>query len=212
MTADPFDDVLSDQAGLRTVYREPAEPALRKEIDRLDDHCRAFIARSPLVVVSTADADGRCDASPKGGPPGFVVVLDDVRLAIPDLNGNNRLDSMSNLVENPHIALLFLIPGLDETLRVNGRAAVTTDDDVLDACAVHDRRPKAAIGVAVDSAYIHCAKALKRAEVWQPDRWPDLTGLPSPSCMLSDHMALPDLTPDVVDAALSEAYATRLWS
>jgi PPOX class probable FMN-dependent enzyme len=212
MTAAPFDDLLTDQSGLRTVYRSPAEPALRKEIDHLDDHCRSFIAHSPILVLSTAGADGRCDASPKGGPPGFVVVLDEHRLAIPDLSGNNRLDSLSNLVENPFVALLFLIPGVDETLRVNGRAGVTTDETVLEACSVHDKRPKAAIGIEVETAYIHCAKALKRGEVWQPERWPDLADLPSPACMLSDHMALPDLTPEVVESALAESYATRLWA
>ena len=212
MTAAPFEDLLTDQSDLRTVYRSPAEPALRKEIDHLDDHCRSFIAHSPIVVLSTAAADGRCDASPKGGPPGFAVVLDERRLAIPDLNGNNRLDTLSNLVENPYVALLFLIPGVDETLRVNGRAAVTTEEAVLEACAVHDHRPKAAIGIEVETAYIHCAKALKRGAIWQPERWPDLADLPAPSCMLSDHMALPDLTPEVVGAALEENYRTRLWS
>lgn len=212
MTAAPFDDVLTDEAGLRSVYRAPAEPALRKEIDHLDENCRAFIAHAPFVVLSTAAADGRCDASPKGGPAGFVVVLDERRLAIPDLVGNNRLDSLSNLVENPYVALLFLIPGVDETLRVNGRAAVTTDPAVLDACAVHDRRPKAAVGVDVEAAYIHCAKALKRGDVWQPERWPDVSDLPAPSCMLSEHMAMPELTPEVVESALAESYANRLWA
>ena len=206
-----FEHVLTDASDLREVYRPPAEPALRKEIDRLDDHCRAFVARSPLVMVGTADGEGRCDVSPKGGPPGFVTVLDDHHLALPDLAGNNRLDSLSNLVDNPHLGLLFLIPGLDETLRVNGRALVTRDDAVLDACAVHDKRPKTAIVLEVQAAYLHCAKALKRGEVWQPDRWPDLTGLPAPSCIFSDHMDLPDLTPDVIEGALAENYRTGLW-
>ena len=206
-----YERVLGDPAELRTVYREPAEPALRKEIDRLDDHCRAFIAHSPLVIVSTADADGRCDASPKGGPAGFVAVLDDHRLALPDLAGNNRLDSLSNLVVNPYVALLFLVPGVDETLRVNGRAVVTQDDGVLDACAVHDKRPKAAVAVQVEAAYLHCAKAFKRGEVWQPERWPDRSGLPPASCILSDHMALPALTADVIEVALEENYRTGLW-
>ena len=212
MTGRPFDHVLTSQPDLRTVYRDPAGPALRKEVDHLDGHCRAFISHSPFVVVSTAGADGRCDASPKGGPAGFVAVLDDHHLALPDLTGNNRLDSLSNLVENPFIAMLFLIPGLDETLRVNGRAEVTTDDAVLERCAVHGRAPKAAIGVEVETAYIHCAKALKRGDVWRPERWPDRSDLPAPSCMLSDHIAQPDLTPEVVEAALQDSYTTRLWT
>ena len=212
MRGSSFNDALTSQPELREVYRAPSELSLRKEVDHLDGNCRAFIAHSPFVVLSTAAADGRCDASPKGGPAGFVTVLDDHHLAVPDLTGNNRLDSLSNLVENPFVALLFLIPGLDETLRVNGRATVTTDEAVLDRCRVHDRRPRAAIGVEVETAYIHCAKALKRGDVWQPEQWPDLSDLPAPSCMLSDHIAEPDLTPDVVEAALQDSYTTRLWA
>jgi PPOX class probable FMN-dependent enzyme len=212
MRADGFDDTLTTQQDLREVYRTPSELSLRKEVDHLDEHCRAFIAHSPFVVLSTADGDGRCDGSPKGGPAGFVAVLDEHQLAIPDLTGNNRLDSLSNLVENPFVALLFLVPGLDETLRVNGRAVVTTDEAVLERCRVHGRRSKSAIGVEVETAYIHCAKALKRGDVWLPEQWPDLTDLPAPSCMLSDHIGQPDLTPDVVEAALQDSYSTRLWS
>lgn len=208
----PFEEVLRSEHDLRRVYRPPAPPALRKEVDHLDVHCRAFIAHAPFVVLSTAAGDGRCDVSPKGGPAGFVVVLDDHRLAVPDLTGNNRLDSLANLVDNPFIALLFLIPGVDETLRVNGRAAVTTDAAILERCGVHGRPPRAAIGVEVETAYIHCAKALKRGDVWQPERWPDTHDLPSRSCMLSDHIGQPELTPDVVETALQESYTTRLWS
>jgi PPOX class probable FMN-dependent enzyme len=211
MPAEPFHDVLDEASALRTVYREPSVTSVAKELDHLDEHCRAFIAHSPLAILSTAGADGRCDVSPKGGPAGFVVVLDNRHLAVPDLTGNNRLDSLSNVVENPFVALLFLIPGLDETLRVNGRAVITRDEAVLDACAVRDRRPKAALGVEVEVAYLHCAKALKRGEVWQPERWPDRSGLATPACMLSDHIGMPDLTPEVVEAALTESYTTRLW-
>lgn len=212
MSGPVLEHVLTDAGDLRSIYRPPAEPALRKEIDRLDDHCRAFIAHAPLVVVSTAAADGRCDGSPKGGPPGFVAVLDDHHLALPDLAGNNRLDSLTNLVENPFLALLFLVPGSDETLRVNGRGVITRDDAVLDACAVHDKRPKAAVVVEVGSAYLHCAKALKRGEVWQPERWPDRSDLPSAACMFSDHMAMPGLTPEVIGSALEENERTGLWA
>ena len=212
MTGGPTDDALTSSSDLRAVYRAPAEPALRKEIDHLDAHCRTFIGHAPFVVVSTAGGDGRCDVSPKGGPIGFVTVLDDRRLAIPDLPGNNRLDSLSNLVENPYAALLFLIPGLDETLRVNGRASVRTDETLLDRCVVHGRRPVSVIEVVVETAYLHCAKALKRGAVWQPDEWPDLSAVPAPSCILSDHMAHPGLTADVVEAALTDSYTNRLWS
>ena len=212
MTGAPFDHALTSEHDLRSVYRSPGAPALQKEVDHVDSHCRAFIAHSPFVVLSTAGADGRCDASPKGGPAGFTVVLDEHHVALPDLTGNNRLDSLTNLVENPFVALLFLVPGFDETLRVNGRATVTTDEAILERCVVHDRRPKSAIVVEVETAYIHCAKALKRGDVWQPERWPDLSDLPPASCMLADHIAQPDLTADVVEAALQDSYTTRLWT
>ena len=183
-----YERVLGDPAELRTVYREPAEPALRKEIDRLDDHCRAFIAHSPLVIVSTADADGRCDASPKGGPAGFVAVLDDHRLALPDLAGNNRLDSLSNLVVNPYVALLFLVPGVDETLRVNGRAAIDTDLALRAMGTVDGRLPVAVIRVAVEQAYLHCGKALMRSALWDAATRIERSSLPSMGEMLKDQI------------------------
>src|SRR3954463_632355 len=116
----PFTDVVETEAELRALFRPPGQPALRKQIDHIDDHCRSFLAHTPFVIIATADPSGRCDASPKGGPPGFVRALDDHRVAIPDLSGNNRLDTMQNLIGNPGIALLCCIPGVDETLRING--------------------------------------------------------------------------------------------
>jgi PPOX class probable FMN-dependent enzyme len=211
MAGNPFASVVSSTEELRTVYREPSPTSVQKEVRLLDRHCRDFIAHATFAVLSTSAADGRCDVSPKGGPPGFVTVLDERRLAIPDLLGNNRLDSLQNIVENPNVAILFLIPGLDETLRVNGKGYVVLDDDVLDACVVHDRRPKAAIGVEVEVAFIHCAKALRRGDVWQPDRWPDRSDMASAACILRDHIGAPDLTEELVAASLEESYAKRLW-
>jgi PPOX class probable FMN-dependent enzyme len=211
MAGTPFHTVVRSTEELHALYREPSTTSLQKEVATLDAHCRDFIALSPFAVLSTAAADGRCDVSPKGGPPGFVTVLDEHRLAIPDLIGNNRLDSIRNLVENANVGLLFLIPGLDETLRVNGRGYLVLDDDVLDACVVQGRRPKAAIGVEVEQAYLHCAKALRRGEVWQPERWPDRDALPSPACILRDHIDDDALTTELVGAALAESYAKRLW-
>src|SRR5947209_20040401 len=128
----PFDAAVTTAAALRKIYPMPAKPSVSKEIDHLDEHCRSFIAHSTFMVMASGDATGGCDVSPKGGPAGFVTVLDRHRLAIPDLSGNNRLDSIANLVERPGIALLFCVPGLDETLRVNGVATITTDPEVLD--------------------------------------------------------------------------------
>lgn len=207
-----FTDVVTSEADLRTLYRQPGAGAVRKQIDRLDDNCQAFVAHSPLVLIATAGAGVGCDVSPKGGPPGFVAVLDDRTLAIPDLAGNNRLDSMLNLLAQPGVGLLFLIPGLDETLRVNGRGSVVRDADVLDRCAIADCRPVAAIGVEVEEAFIHCAKSFRRGDVWQPDRWPDRSTLPTVACMLRDHMELPGVTAEQIESSLEEGYAKTLWA
>lgn len=206
-----FGAAVTSVAGLRQLYREPARPAVAKEIDHLDANCAAFIAHSPFVVVSTADDEGRCDTSPRGGPPGFVRVLDDRRLAIPDLSGNNRLDTFQNVVRSDGIGLLFLIPGLDETLRVNGRAAITTDPSVLDACTLGELRPGVALGVTVEAAYIHCGKALRRAGLWDPAAWPDRSGLPAVARMLRDHYARPDMDVAAVERRLEESYTRTMW-
>lgn len=206
-----FSHALTSVEALRTVYRAPSKPSLAKEIDHLDEHCRALIAHSPFVLLATGDAHGNMDVSPKGGRPGFVRVLDEGRLAIPDLAGNNRLDSMRNVVESPGIGLLFCIPGLDETLRVNGRATVTTDPEVLAACTDADLAPNVAIGVDVEQAFIHCAKALRRSGLWDRDRWPDISDLPTAACMLRDHYDLPDLDLEAVERRLEHSYATTTW-
>jgi hypothetical protein len=207
----PFASAVTTADELRRLYPMPAKPSVAKEVDRLDEHCRAFVAHATFVVMATAGADGACDASPKGGPPGFVTVLDEHRLAIPDLSGNNRLDSIGNLVDNPGIALLFCIPGLDETLRVNGVATITTDAEVLAASEVRGIVPKVAIGVDVVTAFLHCAKALRRGSVWTPDEWPDTSELPSVACMLRDHYALPGLEVEAVQARLDDSYQNRMW-
>jgi len=200
-----------NETDLREIYRPPSTPALRKQIDLIDQHCRTFIAHSPFVLVGTAAADGTCDVSPKGGPPGFVAVLDEHRLAVPDLAGNNRLDSMRSLVVNPGIGLLFLVPGLDETLRVNGTAEVTIDDDVLDACALVDVRPRVAIVVTAHECFIHCAKAFRRGGVWKPESWPDRSDMPSVACMLRDHAGFSDVDLTEMETALEDNYRRTLW-
>lgn len=207
-----FADVVTSEAHLRELYRSPSRVTVQKVLARLDSHARAFIAASPFVLVGTASPDGTGDVSPKGGPPGFVVVLDDERLAIGDLSGNNLLDSITNIVHGSGVGLLFLVPGVDETLRVNGAAAITTDPAVLDACAVRDKRPKAAIGVTVTEQYLHCAKAFRRSELWQPATWPDRATLPSLGCALRDQIpALADRPADELDEQLEAGYATTLW-
>ncbi len=209
---DWFSGVVATETELRELYRKPSNIVTQKVLGRLDQHARAFIEAAPFVLVGTASSDGTNDVSPKGGPAGFVVVLDDQRLAIPDLSGNNLLDSITNIVRGSGIGLLFLVPGVDETLRVNGHACITTDPSVLDACAVKDRRPKAAIGVTITQQYMHCAKAFRRSELWSHQTWADRASLPTLGCILRDQIALPaDLTTESLDELLEADYAKTLW-
>jgi len=206
-----FDAVVTTESELRELYRMPGN-TVDKVLGSLDDHARRFIAAAPFVLVGTASPDGTGDVSPKGGPAGFVVALDDHRLVIPDLAGNNLLDSITNVVAGSGIGLLFLVPGVDETLRVNGRACITTDPAMLDACAVKDRRPKAAIGVTVTQQYMHCAKALRRSELWNPQTWPDTSTLPTLGCILRDQIpALRDAAVEQIDESLEANYNATLW-
>jgi PPOX class probable FMN-dependent enzyme len=209
---EPFADVVGSETELRELYRMPHDGTRLKILGSIDQHARTFIDASPFVLVGTSSPDGTADVSPKGGPPGFVVVLDDQRIAIPDLSGNNLLDSLTNIVNGSGIGLLFLVPGIDETLRVNGHAYLTTDPAVLDACAVKDRRPKAAIGVEVKQQYMHCAKAFRRSELWNGESWPDRSEIPSLGCILRDQIAsIREVSPELIDADLEKNYATTLW-
>lgn len=208
MSDAPFEQVITTLEELRELYRHPHDLVRRKKIDRLDDGCRAVIAITPLVLVGTSSPDGRCEVSPRGGPAGFVQVLDEQRLAIPDLGGNNLLDSITNLIANPHVGLLFVLPGREETLRVNGRAWLTTEDAVLDGFSAELRRPKSAIGVVVEDAFVHCAKSFRRGQVWHPETWtPD--GAPSAAELLTCHVEL-DATPEQLAADLEAGYAHEL--
>jgi len=210
--SEPFVNVIGSEDELRELYRLPAGTTQQKVQPRLDKHAQAFIDASPFVLIGTTSPDGTGDVSPKGGPPGFVVTLDDDHIAVPDLAGNNLLDSIGNIVRGSGIGMLFLVPGVDETLRVNGYACITTDAAVLDACAVKDRRPKAAIGVTVTQQYMHCAKAFRRSDLWDAQSWPQRDALPSLGCILVDQIELPDgVTAEVVDANLERGYAETMW-
>ncbi|MEM9036053.1 MAG: MSMEG_1061 family FMN-dependent PPOX-type flavoprotein [Actinomycetota bacterium] len=195
---------------LRDHYRHASGGALDKVIDRLDQHCVDFLAASPFMVLSSADANGVCDGSPKGGRPGFVEALDDRRVAWADLSGNNRLDSFENVVENPSVALLFMIPGLDETLRINGRASISVDDELRERLAVDGRPAKVVVVVEVVEAYIHCAKAFRRSELWSPDSWADPSVLPDGRCIVRDHAKI-DVPLDVVREAYDADVEATLW-
>jgi len=201
---------IDSETGLREIYRPPKQRSVDKEVDHLDAHCRDFIAHAPFVVLASSAAGGSVDVSPKGGPAGFVAVLDDHRLAIPDMSGNNRLDSMRNIVSDGAVALLFMVPGTDETMRVNGRATISTDQAVLDRCPIDGMDPNVAIVVEVTTAFIHCAKALRRGGIWHPERWPDTSDMATPACMLNDHIGLGDVY--LSEQALEASYAKTTWA
>jgi hypothetical protein len=205
-----FRDVVTSEDALRALVGTPSELALKKQIAVLDDHCRDFIAHAPFVLVASASAGGQCDVSPKGDAPGFVRVLDERHLAIPDRPGNKRLDGMHNILTNPHVGLIFLIPGRRETLRVNGRACITRDETLLASMEAMGKRPRLAIGVEVEEVFIHCAKAFIRSGLWQPERWPDLATLASTAQMFWDQTK-PACTVEELARHLDEGYAKRLY-
>jgi PPOX class probable FMN-dependent enzyme len=205
----PFGDAVRSEAELRALVPEPTHNAYRKQIDRLDEHCHALIAASPMLFLGTADPEGRCDVSPKGGPPGFARALDERRLLIPEGKGNNRLDSLMNILANPQVGLLFVVPGRNETLRVNGRATLTTDPALLELVPLHGRVPVLALGVEAEEVYTHCGKAFIRSELWDPESWTTAAELPSPAQVLRDHVR--DQTLEEVEARIEESYSQRLW-
>ena len=178
---------------LRSSYGEPSERAVRKSLGRLDRHCRRFIELSPFVVLASAGADGRVDCSPRGDPAGFVAILDDRTILIPDRRGNNRADSLTNIIENPYVGLLFMIPGVDETLRLNGRTKLTTDPVRLEPLAVNGRMPRSGLVVEVEEVFLQCTKALVRSRLWADETRVDRqAALPPFGQMLADHIGEPD--------------------
>jgi PPOX class probable FMN-dependent enzyme len=164
IAGDPF--AIAGEEQLRTLYHKAEGLAVRKSIGFIDKHARAFIALSPFLTLSTQSPDGRADVSPRGDPPGFVRVLDPKRLLIPDRSGNNRLDSLTNILANPCVGLLFFIPGFEDSLRINGRARLTRDPALLAGLEMQGKAPKCGIEVTVDELFFHCAKAFKRARLW----------------------------------------------
>lgn len=183
-----FKDKILSMEELRAVYSQPSERAVMKQRPSLDIHSRAFIALSPFVLMATANEKGGCDVSPKGDAPGFVQVLNDNHLVIPDRPGNNRLDGLTNLIGNPNLGLLFLIPGRGDTLRVNGSAWIVRDADILAALAVSGKQPKTAIGVEIKEVFLHCPKAFLRSHLWNYEQWPGAEALPSMCEMLWDQL------------------------
>jgi uncharacterized protein len=180
---------VDDASSLRARYPDTLERSLRKQLDHVDRHCRRFIELSPFFVLASAAPDGTADASPRGGPPGFVLVEDEHTLLVPDWPGNNRLDSLTNLVTAPGVGLLFMVPGVDETLRVNGTVEVSDDLALRDRFAADGRgAPRTVLVVTVSEAYLHCAKALMRSRLWDPESQVPRDALPTLGEMLRDQI------------------------
>ncbi|KAA9008160.1 pyridoxamine 5'-phosphate oxidase family protein [Histidinibacterium aquaticum] len=183
--------LVETEEDLRALFGEAHGIALKKSQTALDRHAREFIERAPFLCLATQNATGDADVSPRGDPPGFVRILDDRTLAIPDRPGNNRLDSLSNIVANPSVGLLFIVPGFDDTLRVNGRARLVTDPEILAPMAVNGRVPKLAIVVEITELFMHCAKAFRRSNLWDPDQFQDRRSMASLPRIIHDQTSAP---------------------
>jgi uncharacterized protein len=194
---------------LATHYGEPSFFAVRKNLDHIDVYARAFIARSPFIVLSTADADGWPDASPRGDAPGFVEVEDAGTLLVPDRPGNNRVDSFHNVMSNPKVGILFLVPGHPHSLRVNGTARLLTDEELCERFAVNGKPARAVLQVAPTKVFFHCGKSLIRSRLWDTTHWPDRTGLANLGAALADQIGTID-TP-TAEAMVAESIAKRLY-
>lgn len=209
----PFQQVLADSDALYARYHRPGELVLKKKVPGVDSASAAFIGLSPFLLVGTVGSDGRVDVSPRGGAPGFVRVHRDADGAdyvlIPDLNGNNLLDSLQAVVATGQAGLLFTVPGNDETLRINGAAWVVTDDFVLDLFE-EVRRPKTAVAVRADEVFVHCAKAFRRGRVWDPEAWAELASAPGIAQIVCAQGLVTGVAPELITADLEAGYAHDL--
>ncbi len=206
-----FDGVVSTHEQLRAVLGQPSDGARRKDIGRLDAFCRAYIGRSPFALIATSDVEGRCDVSPRGDAPGFAAVLDEGTLALPERPGNRRGDTLSNLIDIPRAGLLFLVPGIEETLRVNGRARIVQDAALLERMAVQGRAPKLAIVVDVEEAYFHCAKAFRRSRLWDSSSFAAPGELASLGHIMREQLSIDSCTAEEMEQQLEAAYRTTLY-
>ncbi len=201
--------ILRSADEVRANYPEPSHMSLAKELDYLDHHCIAFIALSPLVVVASSDAEGRLDATPRGDAPGFVAVLNEKTLVIPDRRGNNRVDTMLNLVANPRVGLLFFVPGINETLRVNGTAVVTTDPSLLTPLAADGKVPNVGVVVSAEEVFFHCGKPLIRSKLWEPAAKVERKSFPTLGKILAEQIAGADRKS--YEERIENAYQTQLY-
>lgn len=198
-TVTTFTEKVTSEAELREIIGVPSEMIRRKQLSALDKHCQEFISLSPFLLIGTSNATGETDVSPRGDPPGFVQVLDEHTLIIPDRPGNRRIDTLRNIVQQPHVGLLFLIPGQGETLRVNGRACIIRDPAILERSTIEGKRPLLAIAVSVDECFLHCPKSIRRAKLWEQE---SRNALPSVGQIMIDHTGITGFTAQQLDEAL----------
>jgi uncharacterized protein len=203
---------IASAAELRELVGAPMERAVKKVRATLHPHHRSWIAASPYFMIATCDGSGQCDVSPKGDPPGSVHVLDDRTLVIPDRPGNRRVDSFLNVLSNPHVALLFLVPGRLDTLRVNGRARPIREAPFFDDLVVKEHRPSLALLVEIDEVFFHCPKASKRSSVWQPETWPDPASLPSTAQLAKDVADVEETLEELERSYSPEQYDRKLYA
>lgn len=201
---------LEDAAAVRAHYGEPSHLVLAKQLDHLDAHCKAFIALSPFVIVATSDTEGRCDASPRGDRPGLLAhVVDEKTLLLPDRTGNRRTDTMLNIAANPHAGFLFLVPGLNESLRVNGSVRISVEPSLLASLAVEGKPPMAVMVVTTEEVYFQCGKAVLRSELWNPERRIPSDRFPSLAKILADQVA--GTKAEDLERNIDEGYRLRLY-
>jgi len=205
-----YSEIVTSVEEIRATIAEPTQASVDKVIDRLDDYCRAIIAKSPFIMIASANPDGQPDISPKGDPLGFVRVLDEKHLAIPERPGNRRLDTFINLLDNPNVAIIFMIPGKGETLRVKGEARIVRDEALRETMAVKGRIPEFAVVVHVEQAMMHCPKSIVRSKLWEPDAWPDHSDTPSIAETSVAHANL-DMTPEEYRASMVAAGRAKLY-
>jgi hypothetical protein len=205
-----FKDVITTEEQLTGVLGMPSKLAVDKAQTSLDQYSKALIEHSPFMLIASSDANGDLDISPKGDPPGFVRILDDRTLAIPDRKGNRRADTFRNVLQRPNVALFFLAPGYRETLRVTGAAQIVRDTDLRENMAVKGSVPDLALVVSVAGAFFHCAKCVIRSNIWQPDQWPDISDMPTFARILKDQTHSHESEVEM-GAQITESYKNRLY-
>jgi len=205
---------IKERQGLRDKLGEVSVLAAGKTIRKIDKYARTFIEHSPFLCIGTSDAEGNADVSPRGDPAGFVRIIDDKTIIIPDRPGNNRADTMQNIIANPNVGILFLIPGIEDTLRINGKAEIIDDPDALAPAAVNGKAPKLGIRVKVDEVFFHCAKAFRRSKLWDPSSHQDRTILPSLARIVMEQARACEVEEEEAEKAeedIQEAYRKNLY-